>query len=153
MANGFPRDARAVSLALNLAATYRALFIALYVVDRRWADILGDEWISTARVRKSFYRYLGNELKNQAQVALESISGAGGQLGLEVKALIKTGIPEKVIVECCTGFHVPDLLVLPYPPGKDVEGALKLHPGKILGRVPCPVLMVPANFRTPPAHR
>lgn len=151
VANGYPAESGAVTLALDLAARYRARLTALYVVAADWTDILGDEWISTATARRHFYRYLGRELKKQVQVALESIGVAGNQLGLEVVTLVKTGVPEKVIVTVCTGPDKPDLLILPYPPEKNVLNTLRLHPGKILGRVPCPVLM--ASSKTAPARK
>ncbi|MGQ9498189.1 MAG: universal stress protein [Desulfotomaculales bacterium] len=154
VANGYPRQSCA-SVALRLAATCRARLAVLYIIDRGYADILGDEWISTARARRFFYRYLGNELKKGAELTLEGIDAAGKEWGVEIETLVRTGVPEKVIVDCCsTGPGAPDLLVLPYPPGKGVEGALRLNPGRILGRVPCPVLTVPpASFKTPPARR
>jgi len=156
VANGYPWQSCAVTLALNLAATYRARLAALYIIDRGYADLLGDEWISTARARRSFFRYLGGELKKGAELTLEGIDAAGKELGVEIEILVRTGVPEKVIVVSCTaGPDAPDLLVLPCPPGKDVEGALRLNPGRILGRVPCPVLMVPPERRTktPPVRR
>ncbi|MEW5763192.1 MAG: universal stress protein [Bacillota bacterium] len=141
VANGFPAHPRAGRTALRLAAAADAEVVALYVVDRAWAAILGDEWPSSGRARRRFYLYLAAELRARAEAALAAVRAAGEGMGVTVGTRLGTGLPEEIIGAACAQ-ELPDLLVLPYPPAKDPVDALRFSPERILRRVSCRVLFV-----------
>lgn len=148
LANGYPAIDKSITLALHLAASAGAGLTALYVIDSRWDDILGDEWISNYQTRRDFYRYFEQGLKKQAETALDYIAARGAGCNIPVRTLIEKEIPEKTIISAASRLGCEGLLVLPLPP-QNAEGALNINPGKLIKKVTCPVLAIPEFKKVP----
>jgi len=148
LANGYPAISKSLDLALYLAQSSRAILTALYVIDSRWDDILGDEWISDEKARRDFCLYFEEGLKKQAGAACKDIVNKGKNCHVRVHAQIEKGRPEKIIISACSPLEEIGMLVLPLPP-RNTPGALHINPGKLVQKTACPVLTVPEIKKVP----
>jgi len=142
--DGSPAARKASDLALELAALHRAALTALFIVDGGWKNILGDEWISSAGLRDSFFLYMDQKIEGSARDLLAEAAGKGGCLGLQVATLIRTGVPEQVLLSTWLELGPFDLVILPNPSGRRAEGAVKINLQKAARKLAVPLLIGPA---------
>lgn len=141
VADGSASAQKAVLLAVRLAVIHGARMTALYVIDAGWRNILGDEWISSEESRRRFFRYMEGDKAARGRQVLEDIAERGAASGLQVKTLTKTGSPDRVVAELWKEQGPFDLVVVPHPSGRNVEGAAGIKAEKIARELSATVLI------------
>lgn len=144
--DGSPSIAEAGKVAINLSRTMNLPVRALFILDKGWRKLLGDEWISNACTRTVFFRWLEKDLHSHAQKVLAEFKRQAEAAGILVEVEIKTGQPEKVIIES-TVSQKTALLVLPSPHASPPAAcyALRFNLNTIAKKVPCPIFIGPGT--------
>jgi nucleotide-binding universal stress UspA family protein len=130
--------------AIELARLWRTPLRAVFILDESWSCILGDEWISASGTRTKFFRWLENELVNNAQKELARFQKLAEESGVEVETEIATGQTTRVILELA-GSPRTALLVLPNPHATRpaAEAGLKFNFNTLAKKIKCPVIVGP----------
>ncbi|TYO93370.1 universal stress protein [Desulfallas thermosapovorans] len=142
--DGSPSADRAGAMALDMAALMKINIKALYILDRGWGSLLGDEWINTSETRMKFFHWFEGELKDRAGQVLEEFRNRAQARGIPVETEIVTGNTLKVISRLASE---PDtsLLVLPNPNSTKPAAAagLKFNIRHLAQKIQCPLLLGP----------
>lgn len=83
--------------ALALAAERRASVTALWVIDTRWPDLIGDEWLVRESVRQRFFRYLAAQEREEGEDALREFQRRAEEAGVRASIRSEAGDPAKVV--------------------------------------------------------
>ncbi|MBM7854873.1 hypothetical protein JOC37_001251 [Desulfohalotomaculum tongense] len=86
---------------------------AVYVINNRWQNILGDEWISSKRTRGNFFRYMEKKQQQEAGQILDKIIKKAQAMNLPISTLFKTGQPQQAVLSAYTSLGPFDIVVLP----------------------------------------
>jgi len=116
---------------------------ALYIIDSGWSSILGDEWISNTATRNHFLKYMENNKYQDANKITDQLKQCAETKSISVNTLIKAGAPQKVVVTAFIEYGPFDLVILPYPASKFVEGSIKLKTEALTRELSCPILIGP----------
>lgn len=134
----------AADLALDLASLYGAEIKAFFIIDSKWSNLLGGEWINTSETRMRFYNWFEGEIQTLAAKSLDCIKNMASGKGIPAEAITLTGPVEKLIIEQTRKYSTP-ILVLPNPEATshEAEAGLKFNLNRLVKRINCPVLIGP----------
>ncbi len=92
----------------------------LWIIDTRWQDLIGDEWLLRESVRQRFYSYLVSQQRDEGEVALRDFMRRAGEAGLAAGASILSGAgdPAEVVRRLSADC---DLVLLPEGGGREVR--------------------------------
>ncbi|AEG60281.1 universal stress protein [Desulforamulus ruminis] len=134
----------AVDMAMKLARSQELPVSVVFILDEGMRYLLGDEWMSTAEARTSFFQWLEKEQKDQIQQTMTCYTQKATEQGIEITAKVLVGKPERIIIE--TGNHPETaFMVIPNPHAKTSRLAgfqYNLH--SMAKKVRCPLLIGPA---------
>ncbi len=102
--------------ALAFAKERRASITALWVMDTRWPDLIGDEWLVRESVRQRFFRYLTSQEREEGEKALREFQRRAEEAGICFSIRSETGDPVEVVRRLGEDH---DLVLL--PEGRDRE--------------------------------
>jgi hypothetical protein len=120
-----------------------AKLTAIYIIDSGWSNILGDEWISNTTTRNNFLKYMEHQKYQEASNITNALEQYAKVKGITVNTIIKAGVPQKIVVTAFSEYGPFDLVILPYPTKKFVEGTIRLKTDAILRELSCPILIGP----------
>ena len=136
--------AEAVDMVMKLAGSQELPVSVVFVLDEGMRHLLGDEWMSTAEARTSFFQWFEKEQKNQIQQTMTCYTQKAEEQGVEITTKVLVGKPERIIIE--TGNHPETaFMVIPNPHAKTSRIAgfqYNLH--SMAKKVRCPLLIGPA---------
>jgi nucleotide-binding universal stress UspA family protein len=130
--------------AIKLALLWKTSLTGLFILDKGWRDLLGDEWIVNSGTRNSFYQWFEGGIKDHAEKVLREFRLQAERLGVPAETQIKAGHAEKIIAAAVETAPTA-LLVLPNPfyAKPPAEAGLKFNLNKLARLVVCPILLGP----------
>lgn len=134
----------AADLAFDLATLYGAGIKAFFIIDSKWSNLLGGEWINTSETRMRFYNWFEGEIQAVAAKSLEHIKSLASAKGIPAEAITLAGPVERLIIEQTEKYYFP-VLVLPNPKATspEAEARLKFNLHRLVKRINCPVFIGP----------
>ncbi len=140
--DGSPSAEAAGEKAIALALAMKLPIKAVFILEESWRNLLGDEWMSAASTRSTFFHWLEDGLRNHRQVVLSEYTRLGQSYNVEVSTDTRIGKTEQIIIEL-TEETATALLVLPNPHATAPAAAagLRFNLNRLAKKVKCPILL------------
>lgn len=104
--------------ALSHAKERGASITGLWVIDTRWPDLIGDEWLVRESVRQRFFSYLTKQERDEGEKTLRKFQERAGEAGIESSIHSEAGDPVEVVRRLS---HHYDAILLPQGGGRDIR--------------------------------
>lgn len=125
--------------ALALAKKCQGSLTGLWVIDTRWSNLIGDEWIVRESVRQRFYAYLVSQEREEGEKFLKRFLDLAGEAEVKCAVLCEAGDPAQVVRRLSIDY---DYLILPEDKNREVR--------RLQRASRCPVLPVRARVHSEP---
>lgn len=130
--------------AVEMALACQAPLHAIFILDKGWGSMMGDEWINTSSTRMTFYHWFEGELNKGAEKVLQEFESCARESGVSLKAEVLAGDTEKLMAETAN-IRQAKMVVLPNPhaTADPAAAGLRFNLNSLAKKVQCPIMVGP----------